>query len=330
MIIITAKKRTQYNWPKYNKELVNRGKRLANQIKTIKTEVVEFWGKELELMNNGKEGARFMYPNSQIIFFMILRSAFSIYSYRRLEGLGILFFDQVPDYTRLNRRIRQLDTDIIKKINREVTKASTNNRIIEISMDGTGVQINGKYVWTDKKTKKLRKGDWKKINISIDIETRKILGIKVLNRSQNEGSHENTVSLMDETSRNISSNSKINRAYADAGYDSISNFEFLNELGIQPVIKTKKKSRQIAASMNNTDIREHKRKKYFSKARNREALKQYYWKYYVEEYEYGKRSTIEGVIGSFKRFFREKLFSRTDDMVEKEILTRVLVWNMIV
>lgn len=86
----------------------------------------------------------------------------------------------------------------------------------------------------------------------------------------------------------------------------------------------------IAFFINNTHIRESKRKKYFSKKRNREGIKQYFWEYYVEEYRYGKRSGIEGIIGSFKRFFRESLFSRIDEMIEREILTRVLIWNMIV
>ena len=82
--------------------------------------------------------------------------------------------------------------------------------------------------------------------------------------------------------------------------------------------------------MNNTNVKESKRKKYFSKKRNREAIKQYFWDYFVNEYSYGKRSGIEGIIGSFKRFFRENLFSRIDEMIEREILTRVLIWNSIV
>jgi len=50
----------------------------------------------------------------------------------------------------------------------------------------------------------------------------------------------------------------------------------------------------------------------------------------VKEYCYGKRSGIEGIIGSFKRFFRENLFSRLDGMIEREIISRVLVWNAVV
>ena len=327
-----SKKKTQYDWKKYNKELVNRGKKLANRIKMIKSEVVDFWDQELERMNEGKEGARFEYPNSQIVFFSILRSAFNVNSYRNLQGLGVLFFENVPDYTIINRRIRQLDLDVLKKINRGVIKAKTKGRVIDVSLDGTGVQVNGKYVWTDRKHKKekMRKRDWKKINIAIDVETRQILGIKVLGRNDNEGSHKNTIDLMGDVFKNIDRSTKIRKSYADGGYDNYKNFEMFEELGIEPVIRVQERSREIASFMNNTHVKESKRIKYFSKKRNREAVKQYYWKYYVKEYGYGIRSGIEGIIGSFKRFFRENLFSRIDDMIEREILTRVLIWNTIV
>ena len=49
----------------------------------------------------------------------------------------------------------------------------------------------------------------------------------------------------------------------------------------------------------------------------------------MKEYGYEKRSEIESIIESFKRFFRENLFSRLDEIIEKEILTRVLVWNIV-
>lgn len=327
-----GKRKTKYDWKVYNKQLVDRGRKLAERIKSVKDEVSGFWEEEIERMNEGKEGARYEYPDSQIIFFSILRSAFNINSYRNLQGLGILFFEKVPDYTEINRRIRRLDLDVLKKINREVTKTKTKGRIIDITLDGTGVQVNGKYVWTDKKHGKenMRKRDWKKLNIAIDVETRQILGIKVLGKNDNEGSHKNTVDLMGDVFKNIDRSTEIRRSYGDGGYDNVENFEMFEELGIEPVIRTKKRTREIASFMNNTSIKESKRKKYFSKKRNREAIKQYFWEYFVREYCYGKRSGIEGIIGSFKRFFRENLFSRLDEMIEREILTRVLIWNTIV
>ena len=326
-----GKRRKKYDWKKYNKELVNRGKKLANEIKTLQKETIELWNEELERMNQGKEGRRFQYPHSMIVFFSILKSAFNIRSYRNLEGLGLLFFDKVPDYTRINRRIRQMDLEVLENINKETTKAKTKGRVIDISMDATGVQVNGKYVWTDRKhkKKKMRRRDWRKINIAIDVETKQIVGIKVLGRNEAEGSHKNTTELLDNVFENIDDTTKIAKGYGDGGYDNEENFEMFEELGIEPVIRIRGPSRKKAEEMSRALITK-KRKKFFKKKRSKEALKQFEWENYVEDSGYGTRSGIEGVIGSFKRFFREDLFSRIDDMIKREIMARVLVWNIMV
>ena len=66
-----GKKKTKYDWKVYNKQLVERGRKLANKIKTIKTQVIEFWDEELKQMNEGKVGSPYVYPDSQIVFFSI-------------------------------------------------------------------------------------------------------------------------------------------------------------------------------------------------------------------------------------------------------------------
>lgn len=327
-----GKRKTPINWKEYNKELVNRGEKLANNLQTIRTDVVEFWDQELEDMNEGKMGRSFEYPNSQIVFFSVLKSAFNSLSYRNLEGFGHMFFEEVPNYTRINRRIKQLDIEVTKKINREITKARTKGRRrLEISMDGSGLQVNGKYVWTDRKHKKekMRRRDWRKINIAIDIETKQILGVKVLGRNDNEGSHENTVDLLEDVFENISDDCEIVKGYGDGGYDNEDNFAMFEDLGIEPIIRIRKPSRKKAEQMSRS-MKTRKRRKFFEKKRNKEGLKQFNWENYVEDSRYGKRSAVEGIIGSFKRFFRECLFSRIDDMIIREILTRVLIWNIMV
>jgi len=324
-----GKRKTFYDWKIYNKQLVDRGKKLAGQIKTIKTSVIQFWDMELDQLNEGKIGAPYEYPNSMIVFFAIIRSAFNINSYRNLEGLCTLFFDKVPDYTRMQRRIKKLDVDTLMNINREATRAKTKDRIIKISIDGTGIQINGKYVWEDNKEKKVRKRDWRKISIAVDTETRQIVGIKILGRYENEGSHENTVELMENTFENIHDSSIIDRVHGDGGFDNEDNFDLFQYLGITPIIRIRKPSREKAEQMSRA-LNTKKKRKFFSSNRNKIALEQFDWEGYVGKNGYGKRSGVEGIIGSFKRFFRENLFSRIDGMIEREIMTRVLIWNMIV
>lgn len=231
-----GKRKTFYDWKVYNKQLVERGKKLANEIKTVKKEVVDYWEEELNQMNEGKEGRRFRYTDSMIVFLAILKSAFNVDSYRKLQGLAYLFFENVPEYSRINRRIRALELNDLLKINREITKAKTKGRVLEIAMDGTGVQINGKYVWYDKKHNKgkMRKRDWRKLNIAIDTETRQILGIKVLGKDESEGSHENTAGIMVDVFENIDRSSKITRVRGDGGYDNEGNFDMFEFLEIDP------------------------------------------------------------------------------------------------
>ena len=328
-MFMPGERKTFYDWKIYNKQLVERGKKLANEIKTVKKEVVDYWKEELNQMNEGKEGRRFRYTDSMIVFLAILKSAFNVDSYRKLQGLAYLFFENVPEYSRINRRMRALELNDLKKINREITKEKTKGRVLEIAMDGTGVQINGKYVWYDKKHNKgkMRKRDWRKLNIVIDTETRQILGIRVLGRDENEGSHENTAGIMVDVFENIDKSSKITKVRGDGGYDNEDNFDMFEFLGIEPVIRIRKPSRNKAEQMSRS-LKTKKRRKFFEKKRNKEALKQFDWENYVEDSRYGKRSGIEGFIGSFKRFFGEKCFSRLDEAIEREIITKALVWNV--
>ncbi|MEM5792945.1 MAG: transposase [Candidatus Aenigmatarchaeota archaeon] len=219
--------------------------------------------------------------------------------------MGFLFFEKVPDYAEINRRIRKLNLDVLRKINKEVTRAKTKGRIIDITLDGTGVQINGKYVWIDKKAKKIRKRDWKKVNIAIDVETRQILGIKVLEKNENEGCHKNTVDLLVDTFDNIDETAEIRRLYGDGGYDNENNFRMLEFLGIEPVIRVRRTSR-IKANYMSKSLKTKKKRKFFENKRNKVALEQFDWEKYIGNSRYGKRSGIEGIIGSFKRFFRGK------------------------
>jgi hypothetical protein len=62
--------------------------------------------------------------------------------------------------------------------------------------------------------------------------------------------------------------------------------------------------------------------------RQKEAVKQVEWKKYVETEGYGQRSAIEGDIGSFKGSFGGCLFSKKNPMIFKEVMAKVLVYNV--
>jgi len=271
VIAIPGKRRTPIDWKTYNKQLVDRGRKLAEGMSAMKDHVISFWLDELEEMNCGKVGAPYEYPDSQIVFFSILKSAFGSLSYRNLEGFSRMFFEKSPDYSRINRRIRKLPLHAIRKINREAIVAKTKGRRLDVAFDATGVQINGRYVWIDEKNGRKRKRKCRKMHIAIDTETRQILGIRILGKNSNEGSNKNTKGLMKDVLGNIDDASGIDKGYFDGSYDNEANFDMLEDIGVDAVIKIRETTRKRAESMAKA-LKTRRRVEFFSSKRNRVDL----------------------------------------------------------
>jgi len=67
------------DWPSYNEALVRRGEILLD------LGLLQGGGEELEEMNSGKEGGRYIYPESLIRLQASVRACFRL-PYRQLEG----------------------------------------------------------------------------------------------------------------------------------------------------------------------------------------------------------------------------------------------------
>jgi hypothetical protein len=97
------------NWKKYNKSLVKRGEVLLD------FDVIDNWDTELEKMNEGKEGRKFVYPDSFIKLLGYMRAYFHL-PYRQTEGvvraLTTNTVSSIPDYSRICRRINRLNITI--------------------------------------------------------------------------------------------------------------------------------------------------------------------------------------------------------------------------
>jgi hypothetical protein len=249
--------------------------------------------------------------------FLLILKQISGQSYRMLEGYSMLFCDRVPDYSRIQRRINKLPKELIGNLDREVIRAKTSGKI-EIIADATGLQINGRCVWREEKYGSKKRRIWKKIHIVIDAKTNMILACDIMDGSENEGKHENVVGVVSEAIKNTGKT--VTKFYGDGSYGSNNNLTFFDYLGIEPIVRIRKDS-----------VKKSYRK--FCKGaklslRDKKAIEQYDWKKFVEIKRYGKRSGIEGIIGAFKKVFREQLLSKLDVMIEKEVSAKVFLWNM--
>jgi hypothetical protein len=98
------------NWNKYNESLIKRGEVLLD------FDVIDNWYSELEKMNQGKEGRKFVYPDSFIRLLGYMRAYFHL-PYRQTEGIvrahAANTLPSIPDYSsRICRRINRLDIKI--------------------------------------------------------------------------------------------------------------------------------------------------------------------------------------------------------------------------
>lgn len=322
---IMGKRKTPINWKVYNKELVDRGRRVALFLKAMTN--TELLDEELENMNHKKKGHPYDYPDSLIVFLYIIK-AITSKSYRYLEGYACMFLDKGPNYSIIFKRVNKLPKEIMEDINRKVIAAASGKRTIDVILDATGVQVNGTYVWRDEKYKEKRKRKWKKIHLAIDAKTRAILSANVLEKDKNEGEHNEFLRSL----QKASCTGKISRVYADGAYDSKANFLLCERAGIKPVIRIRKPTVRNAAGREllNKQLMLHKRPLFKFDIRDRYAIKQSNWKAFVETENYGKRSGIEGVIGSLKRFFGEHLQSKKDEYIGREVDTKTLIWNVMV
>jgi hypothetical protein len=311
-----GKRKTPINWKVSNEKQVEKGRKLAMLTKSMSQSISEVWDCELSEMNNGKKGPRYLYPDSLVMFLLILKQI-SGQSYRMLEGYSMLFCDRVPDYSRIQRRINKLPEELIAGLNREIVRAKT-SKTIEIIADATGMQINGRHVWREEKYGSKKRRVWKKLHLVIDSKTNMILSCEIFDGSENEGKHENTVNAVSEAISNCGK--EVTKIYLDGSYGSNNNIAFFDYLGIEPIVRIRKDSVKKA----------HRKFCRGAKLslRDKKSIEQYDWKRFVEVKRYGKRSGIEGVIGAFKRMFREQLLSKLDVMIKKEVSAKVFMWNL--
>lgn len=323
------RRKTPIVWEKYNKKLVGQGKNTANFIDELK-KMEPTWKEELKEMNKEKLGKPYEYANSLIMLLAILKFL-TLKGYRFTEGFAHLFLIICPTYSAIQKRVARFDLDILKGMNKETLEGIGKDKVIRVIKDGTGIQINGRYVWIDKRFNLKRKRKWKKLDMTIELKTLAILSLNVLPEAANEGEEKEFRKSMDEAKDNLPGDTRIGTMFGDGGFDSNSNFEYCEKNGIEPIIRIRKptckrikRKEKIKKGMlwtNRYLIIEK------SSVRDRYAEEQTDWKTFVETKRYGLRGGIEGFNGSFKGFYGERTHSKIDRNIEIEFFFKQILWN---
>ena len=291
------------NGNKYNESLVKRGEILLD------FDVIDNWDNELEEMNKGKEGRKFVYPDSFIKLLGYMRVYFHL-PYRQTEGIvrahAANTLPSIPDYSNISRRIIRLNI----KINDDYENKSSlqHDDYFVIAIDSSGIKISNRGEWIRHKWN-INKRGYLKVHIAVDIKKKRILSLIVTSEKIHDGKV--LPDLVNDIT--IKQNKVVETAIMDGAYDSNNNFQFLSFKGINPAIKVRKNSRCIKTNhyLRNKNIQLQKTN-----------MKQ--WK---DSVNYGQRWIVETVFSCIKRLFGEYVTAIKFENMIKEMKLKASLYN---
>ncbi len=268
------------DWPAYNEQLVKRGEYLLD------LGFVDNWEEELTLMNLGKRGAPYLFPNS-LIELQAVWHAKKI-PCRMIEGIcrRLTTFGQIPsynDHTTANRRINKLACRLVLPSSDSLTLFS----------DGTGLQVidSGEYL-REKYGKKNRR--WVQVIILGDPDSKEPVSFEVNLIQDSE-----LVSSKKQLNELLRKDVKIEYFGGDGSYDEIALWNWLVYNRIKPIIKPDKNAITPSGSR--------------ERDKNTLERNQLGYDLWSREHGYGHRwPATEGIFSAVKRIFGETIHAKTD------------------
>ena len=262
-------------------------------------DAMEQWDAELKEMNRGKEGRRYVYPES---FMEALGycHAYLHLPYRQTEGLiksHLKEKTKTPTYSAIWKRVNKLDIKMNPKLGRDIV----------IAIDSTGVKVANRGEWMRQKWHKRR--GFLKIHVAVDVKSKQITGLEITDEHSHDSKH--FVSLVEQSKEF----GNVIKTLADGAYDNKYDFSYLYHDGIIPGIKTRKNSSV------NTDCYPRR------KAVLAQILNYDLWKISVS---YGSRWIAESVFSAFKRMFGEHVTSHKRQNIIHELKMKVCLYNRII
>jgi hypothetical protein len=229
--------------------------------------------------------------------------------YRQIEGFLRKLSDIVPqiksaDYTTIWRRGTKLNLKLVDTL-------KESDEPVVIALDSTGIKVTNRGEWMREKWK-VRRG-WIKVNISVNVKTKEIVGIKVTDETVSDGS--NFIPLVDQSEQNLPGR-KIEKAIVDGAFDRREIFNFLRHKLIQPVIKIRSNA--------STKFRGSP-----SRAKAVKELQDIGFQAWKQKYGYGHRWAVETVISSVKRISGEYVSATKIDNMLHEAVLKFAFYNIL-
>jgi hypothetical protein len=262
-------------------------------------EWVKSWDKNLQIMNQGKRGHPFEFPEPLIKIQAVWNQWIGV---RQVEGLTRKLVEtaQLPDfddYSTINRRVRKIDAVL------ELPKQG----FVSVSCDGTGMKMNqtGEYRYDKYGRKKPKK--WLKVTISANPLTKDLLDVEV--HVEGEGPSEPEVAIQ-HLNRLWNLGITVDKFWGDGAFDVVDLFNILEQHSTESAIPPRDN-----ASKNAHGSMRRLREVFEYQTNN--------WEHWTILKRYGLRWVgTEGEFSAVKRVFGEKTRAKTVENMCLEIKRR--------
>ena len=287
------------SWHDYNESLIERG-RILIDVGFLKSANVE-----IKKMNDGKVGAPFQYSDSYIQFLAFLKIGFKI-SYRTVQGIvrGLSDYVRIEEmhFTHMRRRILKVKPSIEK-----MGFENDDCEPITLIVDASGLTISKKGDYIEEKWIRKKK-EFVKLHITVDTKSKKVVSFRITKGNVHDTRKFGP--LVKEAAEKYD----INKVHADKAYDNRKNFNLLDDINAEPVIRIRKNASA--------------RSKWCSLRRDEVFLvKKLGYEGWKQLKDAGKRWIAEIVFSSIKRVFGEDLLSKKFKAQKVEAGLKVMLYN---
>jgi IS5 family transposase len=287
------------DWQKIDEKLIKRGELI------IDIDLLKHHEEELKAVNQGKNGRPFRMTASYIQLLAAVRYLYQM-PYRQLEGFTRTLHRLVPalptgDYSGLRRRILSLPVDPYRNL-KETSEP------ISIAVDSTGISVQKAGGWIERKHGKKKR--YVKLHFAVRVDTHEVVAMEVSTDDRHDVKA--LPGLVEGSERNV----RVARVYGDGAYDSGDVYKFLENRGIEAVVKPRRNAR--------LDTGPPARRLAVGRVRE---LGYEAWARFTG---YGRRWAVETAYSTFKRLFGGHSLARSFENIARELVGKVALYNVLV
>lgn len=301
----SSEKKDKYritNWSSYNQALINRG----DFTLYFTAEAQSNWYDK----GPKQKGAQYVYSDLCIESLAMLKVVFRL-PYRQVQGfaqsllmmMGLADLE-VPSYTQISRRAKQLDVDIA---------VPSSSGAITVVIDSTGLKIYGEGEWKVRKHGISKRRTWRKLHLGCDPKTGFIHCCTLTKNDVDDASQ--LAPLLDQVQ------DPIEDVCLDGAYDTVDCWDELIEREINPIIPPRRNAVEWYEQQPG-DLPDYPRNVALRQIQKKGRKK---WK---QESDYHRRSLSETQMCRVKTIFGPTLYSRIFESQQTETLIKIKTLNI--